>query len=95
MTAKNKARGNRFERYVVKLAHGMGKSAKRAWGSDGRSLGMHSEVDVMIDGKAYQCKKRRKLASYIKPSKNVHGQIIMEDRGEVFVVLRLKEYLRE
>jgi len=95
MTSKNKARGNRFERYVVKLARGMGKSARRAWASDGRSLGMHSEVDILIDGKPYQCKKRKNIADYIKPSEHVHGQIISEDYGETYIVMRLKDYLNE
>ena len=93
MPSKSKTKGNRFERYVVDLALKAGLDAKRAWGSDGRSLGMHEEVDVLINGKAYQCKKRKHIADYMQPSEHVHGQIIMEDYGEPLVVLRLKEYL--
>lgn len=95
MPAKNKARGNRLERAVVKLAHGLGLSAQRAWASDGRSLGLHSEVDVVINGRSYQCKKRRKIASYLTPSSDVHGQIVSQDRGGYYVVLRLQDYLLE
>ena len=95
MTARSKAKGNRFERFVVKLAHGMGLSAQRAWGSDGRSMGMHAEVDVVIDGKSYQVKKRRRIASYLLPSEHVDGQIVSQDRGQPYVVLRLKDYLKE
>ena len=95
MVSRNKARGNRLERAVVKLAHSLGLSAKRAWASDGRSLGMHAEVDVVINGLSYQCKKRRKIASYLFPSSNVHGQIVSQDRGGYYVVLRLQDYLLE
>ncbi len=90
---KSKAKGNRFEKYVVDLAREAGKMALRAWGSDGRSLGMHQEVDIVIDGKKYQCKKRKHIAGYMKPSEHVDGQIVMEDYGEPLVVFRLKDYL--
>ncbi len=95
MTSKSKAKGSRFERYVVDLALKAGKMASRAWGSDGRSMGMHQEVDVCIDGKKYQCKKRKHIADYMKPSEHVAGQIIMEDYGEPLVVFRLKDYLAD
>lgn len=93
MTSKSKAKGNRFEKFVVDLARKAGKMATRAWGSDGRSLGMHQEVDVVIDDKTYQCKKREHIADYMKPSEHVDGQIIMEDYGEPLVVFRLKDFL--
>ena len=47
--SKSKAKGNRFEREVVKLAKEYGLESKRAWGSDGRSLGLHPEVDITIE----------------------------------------------
>ena len=48
MANKEKAKGNRFEKECVKVAEDYGFSATRAWGSDGRSLGQDSEVDVVI-----------------------------------------------
>ncbi len=90
---KSKAKGNRLERRVVAMAREAGKSATRAWGSDGRSLGEHAEVDVVIDGQTFQCKSRKKIAGYMRPSDNVDGQIIMQNRGEPLVVFRLKDFL--
>ena len=45
MASKSKAKGNRFERECVDIAESHGFNAKRAWGSDGRSIGMSPEVD--------------------------------------------------
>lgn len=93
MTSKSKAKGNRFERYIVDLAIRYGHVAQRAWGSDGRSMGLHPEVDVVINGLTYQCKKRKHIAEFMMPSEHVDGQIIMEDYGEPLVVFRLKDFL--
>jgi Holliday junction resolvase len=95
MPSKNKRRGNDFERLVVKLAQEAGHDSMRAWGSDGRSMGMHQEVDVTIDGRKYQCKKRKHIAEYMKPTEHVDGQIVMEDRGEPLIVFRLKDWLND
>ena len=95
MTSKSKAKGNRFERYVVDVARKAGKMANRAWASDGRSLGLHPEVDVVIDGKTYQLKKRKHVADYMQPSEHVDGQIIMQDYGEPLVVFRLRDFLND
>ena len=43
-----KQKGNRIERYCVNLTEGYGIKAKRAWGSDGRSLGWSEEVDLEV-----------------------------------------------
>ena len=44
-----KQKGNRVERECVNLAKEFGFNSRRAWGSDGRSLGWHEEVDMTID----------------------------------------------
>ena len=46
---KPKQKGNRVERQCVSLAKAYGFESKRAWGSDGRSLGWHEEVDMIIE----------------------------------------------
>lgn len=48
MTAPNKARGNALEREVVKKLLAKGIKAKRAYASNGESLGQHCEVDVLV-----------------------------------------------
>ena len=48
MPNKSKAKGNRFEREIVECCQANDVPAIRAWGSNGRSLGHHEEVDVLI-----------------------------------------------
>ena len=87
MPSKSKRKGNAFERELVDLAKGWGLSAKRAWGSNGRSLGMHDEVDCIIDDLTCQAKRRKSIASFLKCE---HTDIVAfrEDRGETYVLLK-------
>jgi len=94
MPSKSKAKGNRFERLLVEKAKEAGLDAVRAWGSNGKSLGLHEEVDCIIQNMKVQAKCRAKIADYFKPSANVDVQIIKEDRGEPFVVMRFSDWLR-
>lgn len=95
-----KRKGNRFENLIVSIAEKCGFEAKRAWASDGRSLGMHSEVDVIIypsDGAPpwkIQAKCRKSIADYLKPNENVDWQVVKEDRGKTYAVIELEEFLR-
>ena len=95
-----KQKGNRIERECVNLAKGYGFKSKRAWGSDGRSLGWHEEVDMVIETNnlyegnlKFQVKGRKAIADYLKPSEHVDGQILKEDRKEPLVVIRYKDLL--
>ena len=94
-----KQKGNRIERECVNLAKGYGFKSKRAWGSDGRSLGWHEEVDMTIDIKEkiktfkFQVKGRKKIGDLYKPCDEVYGQILKEDRKEALVTIRYKDLL--
>ena len=100
-----KQKGNRIERECVNLAKGYGFESKRAWGSDGRSLGWHEEVDMVItipsEGSAinkellykFQVKGRKKIGELYKPCDEVYGQILKEDRKEALVTIRYKDLL--
>ena len=99
-----KQKGNRIERECVNLAKGYGFKSKRAWGSDGRSLGWHEEVDITIElpckavaGEKhpfkFQVKGRKSIADYLKPCEHVFGQILKEDRKEPLVTIRYKDLL--
>jgi len=95
-SSKNK--GSRFERQIVKTCELHDITAARAWGSNGRSLGCHEEVDVLIVGGIQgnikvQAKCRKKLAAHIKPNENVDVQMIKEDRGQIYVVQQLDDWL--
>ena len=81
MPSKSKAKGNRFERECVNKAKEYGLDSKRAWGSDGRSVGLHPEVDLTIENYTVQCKVRKRIAGWLKPSEDVgesHLQLVKE-----------------
>ena len=87
MPSKSKQKGNGFEREIVQDAIDLGLEAKRAWGSNGQSLGMHEEVDVLLEGYKIQCKRRKKLSEVVKPNENVDIQIFREDRGTTMAMI--------
>lgn len=102
MSHPSKIKGNKFERDVVKQAELFEIDGKRAWASDGRSLGLDAEVDVVIGNKEYndemhiQCKIRKRLPEYIFPKNDaIDSHVIREDRGETYIVLRYDDYLSE
>ena len=87
MPSKSKQKGNGFEREIVQDALDLGLKAQRAWGSNGQSLGMHEEVDVLLEGYKVQCKRRKKLSEIVKPNENVDIQIFREDRGTTMAMI--------
>ena len=93
MTAKNKRRGNVLEYEVVAAAKEAGLDAVRAWGSDGRALGEHPEVDVMIGSWTVQCKRRKRLPQWLTPSEHVDIQVVRQDRDKPYVVISLERFL--
>ena len=102
MSHPSKIKGNKFERDCCKKAELFEIPSKRAWGSDGRSLGLHPEVDIVLGDKEYndemhvQCKIRKRLPTYIFPKDEaIDSQLIREDRGEAYIVIRYDDYLAE
>ena len=94
MAHPSKVKGNTFERFVVNKAKEFGLKSKRAYASNGESLGMHAEVDLIIEDYKIQAKIRKNIASYLVPNKNVDAQVIREDRGEAYIVFRLEDWLK-
>lgn len=102
MSHPSKIKGNKFERDCCKKAELFEIPSKRAWGSDGRSMGLDAEVDIVIGDKLNkdechcQCKIRKRLPSYIFPKTNVVDcHLIRENRGETYIVMRYDDYLAE
>jgi len=102
MSSKSKAKGNRFENECVDIAEQHGFQAKRAWGSDGRSIGKSPEVDVVINyllspeterEMDVQCKVRNKIAQYLLPPDDCDITLIKQDRGEIYATIRYKDLL--
>jgi len=94
--SKSKAKGNRFERECVNIAKQHGLKAKRAWGSDGRSLGLHPEVDITIEEYTVQCKVRKRIAEWLKPSEQIgdsHLQLVKESRGQIYAIMPMTKLM--
>ena len=96
MPNRSKEKGNRFERYIVSLCEQADIPSKRAWGSNGMSLGLPEEVDVLIDGEIrVQAKCRHRLPAYILPSPEIDMQVIKQDRGDTMIVMKFDDWLND
>ena len=94
MAHPRKQKGNRYETMIVDKAHSYDIGWERAWGSNGRSLGMHEEVDVLLEGDLrIQAKCRKKIAEWLKPSEVVAAVVVKDDRGETYIILRYDVFL--
>jgi Holliday junction resolvase len=96
VTHKNKVRGNNLEREIVNTAKEVGLSAKRAYASDGRSLGKSEVVDVIVENTTIQAKRRKKVAQWLYP--DYHGDdvdvvVTRMDRKEALAILPLQRLL--
>lgn len=95
MTHPSKVKGNTFEREICEVFKRHGIKCKRAWGSNGQSLGLHEEVDNLAEGGLkIQAKRRKKIAQWLKPNENVDVVIVREDRGEPFIIIKLEEFCK-
>mgnify|MGYP001361927961 CR=1 FL=1 len=75
MTHPSKVKGNKFERDIVNKAKELGLESKRAYASNGESLGMHAEVDLIIEHFKIQAKIRKSMKSL------QHGEVKQLSRG--------------
>jgi|TARA_B100000085_G_scaffold79270_1_gene71384 Holliday junction resolvase len=97
VTHKNKVRGNNLEREIVNTAKDMGMYAKRAYASDGRSLGKSEVVDVIVEDTTIQAKRRKKVAQWLYPDyhgDDVDAVVTRMDRKEALAIIPLKRFLR-
>jgi len=93
MTHPSKRKGNNFERELVNEAIEMGVEAKRAYASNGQSLGHHETVDILVGGHRVQCKRIAKIAKVYRVTENQDAVAFREDRGETFVLVRWSDWL--
>ena len=93
MPNPSKIKGSKFERDCVNKAKELDLKAIRAWGSDGRSLGLSEDVDMILENLHVQCKIRKKLAKWVLPPKSCNIAIVREDRGETYVTIEYGEFL--
>ena len=93
MASPSKQKGNRFEWEVVNQAQELGLTAERAYASNGKSLGLEEDVDVLIDKYKGQCKRRKRIAKWIKPPESCDIALVREDRGETYVIMEYNDFL--
>jgi hypothetical protein len=95
MSSSSKAKGTGYEReFLEKLANGGIEDAERTWGSDGRSRGLHREVDVVIRGSVYvQNKRPSSVPGYLFPKDKGHIKVLTErSTGDEYAIVWLDPY---
>lgn len=95
MPNKSKIKGDGYERELVNICKEHNVPAVRARGSDGRSLGEHETVDVLIGSQRIQAKRYKKFPAWSKfDPKHVDAIVYREDYSkEHFVLLTLESYM--
>ena len=78
MPNKSKIKGNNYERWIVNFFQAIGLLCRRAWGSDGRSMGLTEGVDGTLND---EYKWQAKCKAQISPTMTV------EKLGEMIVRL--------
>tara|TARA_R100000152_G_C6772515_1_gene199443 strand:+ start:632 stop:1009 length:378 start_codon:yes stop_codon:yes gene_type:complete len=76
-------RGADLQRQAVRMAKDAGLEA---YNRD-RGGAQHEQGDVEIEGHYYGCKRRTRIAQWLKPEKEEEGVVIREDRGKPYIVL--------
>ena len=97
MTSPSKTKGNTYEREIVELLQAFGYKAERAWGSDGRSIGMPADVDVVADTGfsklKIQCKRRKQIPKWLQLG-NSNIVVFRADRKESYAILKFDDLLK-
>ena len=93
MSSPSKIKGNTFEREVVNQAREFGLKSIRAYASNGKSLGEAEDVDVKIENLKGQCKRRKRIAKWLKPPDCCDVALVREDRGKAYIVMEYDEWL--
>lgn len=98
MPAKNKARGNRLERLIVRRADDARHSAIRSYASNGLALGEDERVDGKIDSLRFQAKMRKQLPKDFRDAQECLDEgiydlfITKQDRKEPLITMRLDKF---
>ena len=93
MSSPSKIKGNTFEREVVNQAKEFGLKSIRAYASNGISIGEAEDVDVKIENLKGQCKRRKRIAKWLKPPDSCDIALVREDRGETYVIIEYGDFL--
>mgnify|MGYP003144893538 FL=1 len=86
---RNRQRGAELQREVTRMARFCELDAHNR----DRGGAQHEKGDVEIENKYYGCKRRKKIAQWLKPEKQEIGVFVREDYGSTFVVLDAEYYI--
>lgn len=94
----SKQKGNGYERELVNQARSFGLDAQRAWGSNGKSLGLHEEVDLVVSGKKIQAKRKKQLLKGLNDMidllNNTDAVVFRQDNSVSHVIITWENYLQ-
>lgn len=97
MSHPSKTKGNGYERELVNQCRSRGIEAKRAYASNGQSLGCHETVDLIAGSRKIQAKRRKRLLKglqdLIDNLQHADAVVFREDKAESFVILKWQNYL--
>ena len=82
-------RGAELQRQAVRMAKELGLDA---FNRD-RGGAQHEQGDIEIEGHWYGCKRRTRIAKWLKPEKEEEGVFVREDMGKPFIVLDYEYFL--
>tara|TARA_Y100001951_G_C11268411_1_gene257093 strand:+ start:515 stop:847 length:333 start_codon:yes stop_codon:yes gene_type:complete len=86
---RNRRRGADLQRQAVNMAKGFDLES---YNRD-RGGAQYEKGDIEIEGRYYGCKRRTRIAKWLKPEKHEDGVIIREDRGKPYLVIDYNKYL--
>ena len=86
---RKRRRGADLQRFAVNKAK---EFNLEAYNRD-RGGAQHELGDIEIEGKYYGCKRRKKIASWLKPEKQEDGVVIREDRGKAMMVIDYEKFV--
>jgi len=90
----SKAKGTGYENELVKKLKKAGfNKVKRAWGSDGRSMGEAPDVDIKADDFLIQAKRRKSIPKWLSLG-NCDVVMFREDRGITFVTMTFDDWVK-
>jgi len=98
MASKSKRKGNRFEYEIVDILNENGIKAVRAYASNGKSLGLTEDVDILVKNFCgikdfkIQAKRRAALPLYLKLG-NCDAVVIREDREVPMVLMPFMDFI--
>ena len=86
---RNRQRGAELQREITRMAKNHNLNAH----TRDRGGAQHEMGDLEIEKQYYGCKRRKKMAQWLKPEKQEVGVFIREDYGKSFIVLDAENYI--